>query len=322
MLTMKEIEDYNKNHPYDYEDQPDSISLRILDQGWMDKVQEFLDTVPASDCIETDFDTISKLRHLWTEEEAFQTFGSIPNDIFLSNTIPITSLEFLIKDGVPSLPLDTERGQTALRFRVDIVDKEDWEVRVVDGDDLFYVGSVCVYFGTSEKLILFSPIVLRIEDGVTFLPWIHEMGFVGDGWTMASKRMIAESVTGGHHTKIMSELLSCWYSTQIAMLHPQLKEVVLKVKGKQKRKVKDATSGVRKTCYVKTHYITEGEVDRVLESHERIYKCPAWYVTGHYRTYSSGKTGWVRGYWKGVLRDTKMNHDDGRIREVEIGHLV
>ena len=322
MLTMRELNEYNERHPYDYEDQPEKIKVKILDQDWMNRVQKFLDTVPASDCIETDFNTLSKIRHLWTEEEAFNTYGSIPNDLFLSNTIPITSLEFLIKDGVPSLPLDVNRGQTSLRFRVDIVDKEDWETRDVDGDELIYVGSVCIYMSGRDDLILFSPIVLTLGDGISYLPWIHEMGFVGEGWSYTSKKMMSEAIPGGYHAKIMSELLSCWYSTQIAMLHPQLKEVVSKVKGKTKRKIKDSTSGIRKTCYVKTHYVTEGEIDRAIESHERSYKCPAWYVTGHHRIYSSGKTGWVRGYWKGVLRDTKMNHDDGRIREVMTEHLI
>ena len=52
-----------------------------------------------------------------------------------------------------------------------------------------------------------------------------------------------------------------------------------------------------------------------------LHGSPAWYVIGHYRHYKNGKTGWVNGYWKGALRETKKSFDEGRQRILETSHL-
>ena len=42
-------------------------------------------------------------------------------------------------------------------------------------------------------------------------------------------------------------------------------------------------------------------------------QCPLWYVIGHWRTYSSGKKIFIKGYWKGPERNrldgAKLEHE-------------
>ena len=71
--------------------------------------------------------------------------------------------------------------------------------------------------------------------------------------------------------------------------------------------------------YVRKHYITADDVDEVLygkghRDFER--KTMAWYVIGHWRQYQNGTRKFIKGYWKGPLREMKRNFDGGRLREI------
>ena len=105
-----------------------------------------------------------------------------------------------------------------------------------------------------------------------------------------------------------------WYGIQIAMLHPQIKRTYFRG-GKEKQTVQ-VTSKKRKTKYIQTQYINERTFKKATADAKRVYKCLAWYVCGHYRHYKNGTVQFIQGYWKGVMRDTKQNQDEGRIREV------
>ena len=322
MIQMKDMERYKSDIEHDM----NKIPLDVLDLEWMKEMGNVLDEYTATDYVETSYETLSKIRHLWTEEDVWNIYGNVPSDIIISNTIPIRDIEISLIGGVPALSSDRSGN---LGFRVVINDKEYWEEHPLEEGNVIYVGGLFLYLGTStigRERIIFTPITYYPEDANTeesdkaLIPKLFEVGFIGD-WSDKAKSVFLDNVSSGRFIWIVSCLLECWYSTQISLLHPQFQEVFSKVSGKEKRKVKDPKTGMRKTCYVRRHYIGQSSLDKVIKSHESCYHCPAWYVIGHYRHYKNGKTGWVNGYWKGALRETKKSFDEGRQRILETSHL-
>lgn len=113
------------------------------------------------------------------------------------------------------------------------------------------------------------------------------------------------------------DALKIWYSTQICLLHPVVKEVFTKGKNKtivqpQKPVKKGKKKKPTKIKYVKIHTLKSDDFDEFFNkpdnTTDRNYNRTAliWYVTGHWRTYkNTGKRVFIEGYWKGALRDTK-----------------
>lgn len=109
-----------------------------------------------------------------------------------------------------------------------------------------------------------------------------------------------------------------WHGVQLALLHPQVKEVFAKPKmAKERRRVK-TESGERKreTWYIRRHVLNSDSVEHPIREINR--QCLAWYVVGHWRHYKDGSVTWINGYWKGKLRELKRNVDLGRNRRVVV----
>lgn len=116
-------------------------------------------------------------------------------------------------------------------------------------------------------------------------------------------------------------MLQVWYAIQLLLLHPQIVKSDI-LKRDRKVKVSDSTLQVnksrkRKACYVKRETVNTD----IFNSREFTRKTMCWYVIGHYRKHRDGRV-WVNGYWKGPLRDTKKNHDEGRERVLKQGEVV
>lgn len=109
-----------------------------------------------------------------------------------------------------------------------------------------------------------------------------------------------------------------WHGVQLALLHPQIKEIFEKPKMvKERRRIK-SESGERKrvTWYIRRHILDDGDVEHSAREIER--HCLAWYVIGHWRHFKDGSVTWVNGYWKGELRHLKRNIDQGRNRKLVV----
>ena len=117
----------------------------------------------------------------------------------------------------------------------------------------------------------------------------------------------------------MLKAVSVWYGIQVALLHPQVKNIfssprVLKEKvSKEERKY----NGHKIYRYVKYHVINKDELETVLHGKGEFHrKALIWYVTGHWRQYKNGNSTFIQGYWKGALRATKKT--EVRDREIAI----
>ena len=109
-------------------------------------------------------------------------------------------------------------------------------------------------------------------------------------------------------------LLADWYAIQMLALHPTMREVFSSPRVAPLRKEnKNRKKKQRVAGFIRTHYISEADIEQKCgRDFER--RTMAWYVIGHYRHYKSGRKKFIKGYWKGPLRDAKRNLDEGRER--------
>lgn len=122
--------------------------------------------------------------------------------------------------------------------------------------------------------------------------------------------------------------LRLWYNIQVALLHPTIKDVfahprmepitketTVRKKGKVIKK--------RTVRYIKRHVINLDDIEKKKSSRSFNRKTLAWYVIGHWRTCpKSKKKYFVKGYWKGELREAKMHESELRKREVVIHESI
>ena len=105
--------------------------------------------------------------------------------------------------------------------------------------------------------------------------------------------------------------LETWYGIQIALLHPDVKDVFKNpqrfIENKSSDKVQKKKRRVVR--YIRKHYITLTELETYANTKEaeKKYKrkCLVWHVIGHWRTYKNGTKVFIKPYWKGVLRKVK-----------------
>lgn len=117
---------------------------------------------------------------------------------------------------------------------------------------------------------------------------------------------------------LMDQILKLWYTMQICLLNPQVKDQLMRKDGKQKLNGVCLTSKKqgRKAKYVKRHRV-ETDIFKTATDETGIErKTLSWYVIGHWRNYANGKKSFVNGYWKGPLRHTKKNLDGNRERVI------
>lgn len=111
------------------------------------------------------------------------------------------------------------------------------------------------------------------------------------------------------HPKAIFPLLGIWYAVQLALLHPQMRNIFanpIKAKVYEREKV----DGKRKRVvrYIKRHIIDPENVAHTMREFHR--HCLAWYVVGHWRHYKNGQAIFIKPFWKGQMRKAKHNFDD------------
>ena len=227
-----------------------------------------------------------KMKNLWDKP----TDGTIPADLVKSKKVPLPDIEIVsYVDGVK------------LETRVTIFDEE------INIDGNLKIVGVVLNVGSSKTKqgVILCQLATRETDCALILYGfaLSDIFQVPEGFGPAD---LVEAVVMPHITD--------WYGIQITMLHPQIKQACFQ-NGAEKHVV-HATSKKRKTKYIKRLYINERTLKEATTDAKRVYKCLAWYVCGHYRHYKNGTVQFIQGYWKGVMRDTKQNQDEGRIREV------
>ena len=111
-----------------------------------------------------------------------------------------------------------------------------------------------------------------------------------------------------------------FYAISCALLNPIIRVIFDKKSNKRPIETGKALGKNKraKLRYVKYHRINFDDIDKAFEEKGFVRKTMVWYVTGHWREYSSGKRIFIQGYWKGPLRNSKTTIESISPREREI----
>lgn len=267
---------------------------------------------------------MDKLETYW--EDGYVEGGKkwIPADIIWANTIPIKDCRFCI-------PMDENEEHpedTVLNEWVRIVVFEDFMDTIKndedsdDDDDMYHIiGVVSMKFPDGVEVVM--PFGVTKGDDRMFIDRALMIKTKNKKYEFRFEHKDADGMfTGGLEEVwyIMTQHISAWYGMQLALLHPQVKEVFNHPKdvpvNPHTDKNKNQNNKKTKIKYIKRHVINVDEIDEAMKRSHTIYK-KCWYVTGHWRnqkTKNGHKRIFIQGFWKGVLRDLKK----GDVREREV----
>lgn len=248
-------------------------------------------------------------------QEMYKFEKEVPADLLFSKTLPIKDI-LIIED--------------SQKLRVTIMDdyaekidamKENAEKPLIIGAieySTWQNGNSPVQYGMSSWSGIFAMVLLHGYDKIM-------LQYCGEN----EKEVLLQNFGRDpyyENSESLEELisysaLSDWYFIQLSLLNPATKvlfsnptimRVPVKNKpgtGKQKRKCRYVKTYTIKGCDIKKHfYDSNNKINR---------KCLCWYVIGHWREYKTGQKIFIQGYWKGALRETKRNYDDGRERIID-----
>lgn len=241
----------------------------------------------------------------------FAKNGYIPSDLFFAGNIPLLDCAITVDER----DKDNEKGQVC-DYRVVVF--EDYQERIKKADgDATEVGAVVI---TKNGRSMFIP--MMVCEGMDTI-MIGEIGWnnVSAERRENTKRYVSQQgITAMAYAHLVT-----WYGIQVALLHPTVKNVfknpsterVYNPDAKKNRKHK------RVTRYIKRHIINSDDIEAALYGTGREFTrhTLVWYVIGHWRCYADGRKVFIQPYWKGALRELKMNLDD-REREIAIGGTV
>jgi len=285
-----------------------------------------MDIDALRDVVEEENVDIFSLYHprIWSEEDKADWIGELaetnPSDlVVVGNELGITLLKVLKDSGVwegIGIPSDIfESGTIPIQDCLIRYTDVEMTLRVTAIDDHGYL---TVQYDNSRDFRIIFPFI-HVEDEVLGSKiCIDPLNVMCNGENLLRQVLDNNAKRSSGLYVLFDDMLKHWYSIQVLLLNPDIKEIMLKKDGKEK------VSGVcyipkkekgRKAHYVKRHYIKEDILDmQVGEGIERHTLC--WYVIGHWRNYRNGKKSFVKGYWKGPLRHMERNMDEGRVRDI------
>ena len=234
----------------------------------------------------------------------------IPSDLFFAQTIPLLDCNITVDE--------RDIGGVECKSRVVVFQDYAEKINESDENDPINVGAVVIPVKTES--VFYGQIVcpFYVIRGVDSL-LTGRFGWIGISEEV--KEHIQKNLNNGTMRKMFSSMMETWYGIQIALLHPKVREVFAhpkteKEEGENRPSKKKRKRAVR---YIKKHIVGTEELETKIygESKKKKRHALVWYVIGHWRTYKNGTKVFVRPYWKGELRELKMNLED-REREIAI----
>ena len=261
-----------------------------------------------SDLICIDSKADSKFKSLAKDSFRSSDSGkiSIPSDIFFSTIIPLMEFHLHIND----ISFDGEVCDTRI-----VVFNDIYRLSNIDDDEEVDVGAIIITMFGGGDIIL----PLTVKKGVDFMLAKFELGY--NNIPKSARNMYQANMPAYIVINAICEYLLTWYGIQIALLHPDMKEILslgrpVSFHGSSSKR------GKKKVRYIRKHIITVDDIEakmRVAEEVAGITRhTSAWYVMGHWRTCKSGKKTFIKGYWKGPNRNQKESPEELREREVII----
>ena len=213
----------------------------------------------------------------------------IRGDIFVAGTVPSPNIEM---------------HWGGSKARIFILDKDTIinSIKEYDDKNPFVIGKVEVHTPTDKgiqkiemALIMFTNLMLE------WSPIIKVSNAIFNASDEALRILALEAC------KVRDLFFASYYGIQLALLNPVIAERFHRETVPYEDKTAVNKRGNKKKPpkrYVKRitiDDISDIEISREKKAHH--IKEPFWWVTGHWREYKSGKRIFIKGYWKGILRD-------------------
>jgi hypothetical protein len=260
----------------------------------------------STDIIEMTRETADEFVSLYSNST--DEFITVPSDLFFSETIPLKrcTIHYM------SNPQDSE---TLRRFDVIIFDNYKKSLDETKDGEVVTVGAVVDLDGSDWNIA----IPIYAGNGKPGL-------FMDEITTTETDSVLRAYIRACHPSTIVNSMIGsimpAWYGMQLSLLHPDIKEVLVKDYNFNESPVTESTtdSRGRVTEYVRHKFIKPMNLIKKANMHRDGFtrKTLSWYVIGHWREYkATGKKVFIQGYWKGEMRHLQKNLDKGRIRIVK-----
>lgn len=280
-----------------------------------------LNSSRPSDMIMCNLETAVKLISLWKPgfmEDIEKSFEDIPSDLFFGGHIPL--MDMIIDFNIQLSESRTDKFVTRIFIYPDFHD------RIINATEDNAVDVGIVSFSLTGRMDKSLFVVIAVVKGHGCIFRSKEKGHRGFSLSELSNDDASITISEDGLDRRIKIIMSVWYGIQIALLNPLTKDVFthgkpVPMENKANNKQKDKKDKKRKKVvrYIKKHVINPDELDmnlNVSTSSDKKYKrkTMAWYVIGHWRNSKNGKKTFIKGYWKGPLKDVKKTE----VREREI----
>ena len=256
---------------------------------------------PASDDVAIEYDVVREIK----KRLNVKLDGTIPADLVITGQLPITDVKVkLIGEGEAIVNGEPKKvTEQEVRFRLEPPKKVK--------------GTMSVGFIAFPANGGYMTADVVVEEGKDYLSW-GGLGYAKNGVFLYAEQYSDNEEEIRRATEDMGSWLAIWYVIEIALLHPQIREAIPSPKREAKTVWKGKRRNKRTTTYVRKHYIRKNAVTEAIGGGKRTRRTLAWYVIGHWRHYKDGHTVFIKGYWKGALREMHQNVDEGRDRTIAV----
>jgi len=271
-----------------------------------------------SDSINLTEASVEKLMSLWKEDHHSDKLGDIPSDILFSGTIPLPDCKITVNELV-----GREKNQK-ISFRVAIFENYMDIIKNTPESEIATVGGVEMKLNEMVAEVI-APLMIKQGENNNIL--VKQIAYKSD-FTQHRRDYMSQHYEQGQvinaFQKMIAATLRTWYSMQIALLHPVIKNVFANPKTgilePEEKKPVSKKKRKPKVKYIKYHKIDPEDLDNILhgswqdknEPNENVQDGEvrkyerhtlAWYSIGHWRELQNGKKTFVQGAWKGPLRE-------------------
>lgn len=258
-----------------------------------------------SDTVKLSYEDEVCLDELWIAEGVTT---SVPCDLLINRMLPLPNVHFEIDE--------RDYSDKAKPIKYDILVPDVWQLPDIK-DRIAKLANEKVPDGKAN--IVFGPFMRMNMGGKdVYVPSYYIPGddvLVFD-WRIYSDGEVFKMEANEQVKKHLASYFITWYGLQIALLNPITKTCFKGMQDSTKADHRKNASKKRTACYTRKIYVKKGDLKKRI-AHSRKIKALSWYVIGHWRHYKTGKSVFINGYWKGVLRATKQNHDEGRERTIQ-----
>lgn len=242
------------------------------------------------------------LHELWMGKGNLEKEYSVPLDLILENHVPAPNIRMIV-DERGYLPMGQKTISEVLFYPNALTALPRFVQSLKDTYENLPIGVI-------KNICDGHEIIWHMQANIR----LNVFCVMGQNVLFDKKPRVLKAYFAQEFGKVAFSILHTWYGIQIALLHPQIKDVFASERKPTKTSNRSNNRAVtqRVTHYIKKHYKC-GKIASTVNRHIK-RKTLCWWVIGHWREYSDGRKTFVSGYWKGPLREAKQNLDNTRKR--------